>query len=187
VRHQYMAKSLDTYLYKAMRKYEISSFVIEVVEEVSADKVNDREKFWISTLQSLAPVGYNLTEGGDGGDTSSSPNFQIALALRDMSGDKNPNYGKLGEASPNYGSKRTKEQCDNLQRGLQSAWDNNPERKELQSARVSGINNPCYGKTPKNAKRVDFCGVMYDSITAACKATGKSFNFIKKYGETVNE
>lgn len=50
-------------LYLAMRKYGVSNFYIELIEETSNPE--EREIFWIEKLQSFK-YGYNATHGGDG-------------------------------------------------------------------------------------------------------------------------
>lgn len=50
-------------LYSAMRKYGIKNFTISLIEET--DCPEEREKFWIETLQTFK-YGYNATIGGDG-------------------------------------------------------------------------------------------------------------------------
>ena len=52
-------------LYKAMNKYGLENFSIEVLEEVSLDEVNEKEIYWIEKLGSFK-YGYNATKGGDG-------------------------------------------------------------------------------------------------------------------------
>ena len=43
----------------------------EIVEEnIPEDQLDQREKYWIKTYDTIAPHGYNLTEGGDGGSLS---------------------------------------------------------------------------------------------------------------------
>lgn len=51
-------------LYRAMNKYGIEHFHIELIEEVFTD-VEDREIYWISYYNSYKN-GYNATPGGDG-------------------------------------------------------------------------------------------------------------------------
>lgn len=53
-------------LYKAIRKYGIENFNFDIIEECSADELNEREKYWISYYNSYGENGYNLTPGGDG-------------------------------------------------------------------------------------------------------------------------
>ena len=57
----------------AIKQYGKDNFTIEVIEVVNDQTLlNEREQFYI---QSLNPE-YNMTIGGDGGDTSLSPNYQ---------------------------------------------------------------------------------------------------------------
>jgi hypothetical protein len=37
----------------------------EVIEECDENELNERERYWIKTLNCIAPLGYNITEGGD--------------------------------------------------------------------------------------------------------------------------
>lgn len=52
-------------LYAAMNKYGIEHFTIKQIEECSLDILNEREQFWIQTLDTFHN-GYNATHGGDG-------------------------------------------------------------------------------------------------------------------------
>lgn len=61
----------NTVLYKAMRKYGIHSFEISIVDIADNKKVlNEKEKYWIRHYNAMIPNGYNMTEGGYGGDLS---------------------------------------------------------------------------------------------------------------------
>lgn len=60
----------NRYLYDAMNHYGYDNFRISEIEIVrDEDSLNDREIFWISKLDTLIPNGYNMTKGGDGGNT----------------------------------------------------------------------------------------------------------------------
>lgn len=92
--HCYNSRNGNTYLYKAMRKYGTNSFIIESIETV-IDDINKREIFWIDNLKPE----YNMTKGGDGGDTSNSPNFKesmIEMHSKKVSSDY-ATYGMLGK------------------------------------------------------------------------------------------
>ena len=52
-------------LYRAIRKYGVDVFYIEVIEQVSIENLSDREKYWIQYYDSYNN-GYNATVGGDG-------------------------------------------------------------------------------------------------------------------------
>lgn len=56
---------VETYLYNSIRKYGMTCFKIDVIEECDDSLLNDREKYWINYYNSYNN-GYNLTPGGDG-------------------------------------------------------------------------------------------------------------------------
>jgi group I intron endonuclease len=60
-------------LYDGMLHYGVDNFVMEVIDTATEDRIDDLEKFWIEKLDTLNN-GYNLTEGGTGGDTFSNRN-----------------------------------------------------------------------------------------------------------------
>lgn len=48
----------------AMRKYGLDNFIYEVLEECGVEELDEKEKYWISQLNSIVPNGYNIMEGG---------------------------------------------------------------------------------------------------------------------------
>lgn len=55
------------YLYSSFNKYGIKNFNLETIEEnVPINRIDEREKYWISYYNTFAPNGYNLTHGGEG-------------------------------------------------------------------------------------------------------------------------
>lgn len=92
--HCYNAsKGIETYLYRAMRKYGEENFSVELVETVAGEQLlNEREIYWIDKI---VPE-YNMTTGGDGGDTSKSPNYIRGMKRRseNMLGENNHFYGR---------------------------------------------------------------------------------------------
>ena len=57
-----------TALKNAINKYGWAKMKREIVEEnIPEDQLNDREKYWIKTYNTIAPHGYNLTDGGESG------------------------------------------------------------------------------------------------------------------------
>lgn len=100
--HKWNAKQgVDTYLYRAIRKYGVDNFCIDVLEECDNSLNEQQERYWI---QKLSPR-YNMTEGGDGGRTADSSRYKEGMKKRDYSGNKNPNYGKRGILNPKFGKK----------------------------------------------------------------------------------
>lgn len=59
---------------RAITKYGIENFTKEIIEECDDSKIlQEREKFWIKEHQSQnLETGYNISPGGDGGDTISN-------------------------------------------------------------------------------------------------------------------
>lgn len=150
-KHKYNAAvGIDTYLYRAMRKHGPDKFSIQFL----ADGVGEMEA---QLIEQHKPE-YNMTPGGDGGDTSKSPRYQAWLARRPSSaGENNPMYGRRGEDSPNYGKKRTEKQKENHRKGY---------------------------KGKRVAVRVD--GIEYESVARAAKILGRSERYIRLHDE-INE
>jgi len=78
------------YLNAAIKKYGIENFKKEIIEDNIFD-INflaEREMFWIKKLNTRAPNGYNLSDGGLGGK---NPTESVRLKLREQKlGNKNP-------------------------------------------------------------------------------------------------
>lgn len=56
--------SPDWELYRAFKKYGISKFTFEIVEECQIEELNEREVYWIAQYNSFNN-GYNMTLGGE--------------------------------------------------------------------------------------------------------------------------
>jgi group I intron endonuclease len=68
LQHVNPAKQDSVALHAAIKKYGLDKFVFAVIEFCDAEKLNDRECFWIKELNTyLDKHDYNLTPGGDGG------------------------------------------------------------------------------------------------------------------------
>lgn len=59
-------KKLNLPLYKALNKYGIENFTIEILEECPSQILDVQEIYWISKYNSCIN-GYNCTQGGEGG------------------------------------------------------------------------------------------------------------------------
>lgn len=110
-RHCHNYQNQNTHLYHAMRKYGVDKFIIEILEETNS--ANEREIYWIKTLQPH----YNMTIGGDGGDTSSSPNY--ILGMKNRIHPHSPTYGMLGKEHPMKGKSLTKNCCPVVCEGIE--------------------------------------------------------------------
>lgn len=101
---------VKTHFYNAIRKYGEENFEIEIIEDgiLNEDILNEKEKYWIKTLNSQID-GYNIAEGGNGGASivpkhwskQHHENYQKYLTKeirekisKKYSGKGNPMYGK---------------------------------------------------------------------------------------------
>lgn len=57
-------KDYSTKFYRAIRKYGIKDFTFEIIEEVSKEKLNEREAYWVASYNSYKN-GYNSNQGGE--------------------------------------------------------------------------------------------------------------------------
>lgn len=57
----------DFIIHKAIKKYGRQNFSLQILEECSQELLNDREIYWIKTLNSITPNGYNMINGGSNG------------------------------------------------------------------------------------------------------------------------
>lgn len=112
-RHFYNHTSLNTHLYKSMRKHGFTNFSIELLEVADQSIINDRECYWISKLNPH----YNMTKGGDGGNTSSSPNY--IKGMNDRIHPHTPSYGMLGKPHPMKGKNLTANWCPVICEGVE--------------------------------------------------------------------
>lgn len=79
--HQYNARKNDYRhpLYDSIKRYGLEQFEIEIIEECEETVLSEKEIRWI---EQLSPQ-YNLTEGGEGGDTFSKRSEQSKNITRD--------------------------------------------------------------------------------------------------------
>lgn len=145
--HKYLANHLDkdsgiSYLHRAMAKEGSSNFQFEIIEEVDNDLLNEREKYWISVLNTLVPNGYNLSEGGSG-----TPGYsrQQTIEERLKRQESNKKFFIDHPEARQEASERTKK-----------LWENEEYRKKVTESNkkfyaehpdfFKGKNNPFYGK-----------------------------------------
>ena len=90
-----------TALKNAINKYGWDEMKHEIVEEnIPEHQLNDREKYWIKTYNTIAPHGYNLTDGGDGGSLSDITKDRMEESQRKSTIAKN---GYRGYVDCNHG------------------------------------------------------------------------------------
>ncbi len=93
--HKSQSKKAEAGIDLAIAEYGWEgNFTVEVLEICPVEKLDEREKFWIATLNSKSPNGYNLTDGGSVTNPSEETRARISANHADVSGEKNPFYGQ---------------------------------------------------------------------------------------------
>jgi group I intron endonuclease len=175
-RHFHNAKcgKSQTKLYRSIRKHGTESFVMNIIESnIPIEDINKKEIEHIEKYDSFKS-GYNMTLGGDGGDTSSSIVFQESM--KRLHANKKPEfyatYGMLGKTH----TKITKEK----QSAARKNWHKTATPKQIEERKCMGEKNGMYGKTPSNAIPVLVEGKEYPSLPKAAKAYNLSPYKLKK-------
>ena len=86
--------SPDWELYRAFKKYGISKFTFEIVEECAIEELNEREIYWIAQYDSFNN-GYNMTLGGEACNGTNDK----AVYQYDLSGQFVKEYKSAHEAA----------------------------------------------------------------------------------------
>jgi len=174
-------------LERAVRKYDWQNFDFCIIEKCKTmDEMNGRESFWIKTLGTLCPGGYNLTEGGEGGGIPSydtrlkmSRSAKIKIFTPEhrknignaVRGKKNGRYGKpvVGEHRRKLSESHKRENLSEetlLKMSLSHIGHvHSDETKGKISEALSGSKSPRYGiklseETKRkigNSRRQDVC------------------------------
>lgn len=124
----------------AIKKYGWENFTVEIIETCPVEHLNEREKYWISELDCIAPHGYNLT---DGGDTAIKISEETRARM---------SVAKKGKPSNRKGKPLTEEHKAKIAASKKGKTPHNKgkhlseEQKAVLSAANKGENNPNYGK-----------------------------------------
>lgn len=132
----------QTKLYKSLLKYGFEAHQFDVIEYCSEEELNCSERFWQDEFDVIGKNGLNciLQECGEKRRIlSEETRRKLSKAGKNRIGELHPMYGLLGENNPNFGSKRTKEQCANISASL--------------SGKRVGENNNMFGKVHSEETR----------------------------------
>jgi group I intron endonuclease len=120
------ARGSRYYFHNAIRKYGPDAFSIEVLQECKSRKEMDfAEKFYISTLNTKAPFGYNLTDGGGG-----MKNYHHSEETRKK-------ISKSLEGNTRQAGKRSEESIQRMRVAQRKAWDARGECSEETRRKIS--------------------------------------------------
>lgn len=117
-------------LKKAIKKYGKNNFVKEIIEVCNnLIKLEEREKYWIKELNSIKN-GYNLTEGGTGGNTfSNNPNkeeIRNKLKKRKHTEVTKRKISENNWQKKNIGSRTGSKWSEEQRLKMNEYWSNNP-------------------------------------------------------------
>lgn len=132
----------QTRLYKSLLKYGFEAHQCDVIEYCSEDELNCSERFWQDEFDVIGENGLNciLQECGEKRrGLSEETKRKLSEAGKNRAGESHHMYGILGENNPNFGSKRTEEQCANISASL--------------IGKRKGENNNMFGKTHSEETR----------------------------------
>ena len=148
----------------AIKKYGIENFTKEIIDtaETKAD-LAEKEKYWISFCNSTdKEIGYNISRGGDGGDTiSNNPNRDtISKKLSENS----PTKGKTYEEA--YGAEKALEYRKKLS---ESHKYRNPRAKKEKPAKVDQRKIRWKAHHESKKKNTNF---IFENILGKIRKTG---------------
>lgn len=157
-------------VYQAIKKYGIKNLKFDVLYEGCEDDIKQLEITLIAKHGTIAPNGYNLTEGGEGstGWKHSAKTRQRMRKTR--KGKKNGMYGKKH-------SRETKKKISAIAQGRK-----NPTRSRLNEA-YKGSSNPRARKVLINKEKYD---CIKDAAEALEMNPGSLRQRLSRYNKTGN-
>lgn len=152
---------LNQYLQNSWNKYGENNFRFYIIEYCETERLFEKEIYYIKHLNTKAPEGYNLTDGGEGMlgyEQSEETKRKIGKA---NSGEKNGFYGKThtrevreiiskthfgkrGKDSPSYGKVISQETRMKISKANTGKHPSEETRKKMSLAK-SGEKHPMYG------------------------------------------
>lgn len=80
-------------IHQAIRKYGLNNFKIDILEDnIPTELIDEKEKYYINKYNTIAPNGYNLTEGGIANKTVPVPSKyenDFLNIVKELKGEKN--------------------------------------------------------------------------------------------------
>lgn len=165
-------RSYSSKLYNAIKKYGWDSFKWEIVEKCKNEsELNEREIFWIKNLGTING-GYNINEGGNGGDNyKNHPNLE-GIKKKISDGVKNSNRWTDEKRKIN-GDRIRGDNCPMKRPDVVEKFkgDNNHMRQEKHRKRLSE-NNPMKNEEIRK-KHLDAVNTPEFKLNMSNKIKGK--------------
>lgn len=116
-------KKINRYLYDSMNKYGYDNFEIELLDDTCSkwEELQEKERFYIKQYNTMYPNGYNMTTGGDGGNTIASWDYESRHSLYKHQGESRRGHAvskdariAIGMATKERYLKMTKEEKEEI-------------------------------------------------------------------------
>jgi group I intron endonuclease len=153
-------------LYDAILHYGVENFTIEIVDKVDASLIDELEKKWIFETKAIE-MGYNMTEGGTGGDTFSNKSDQ----LKEITRQKLKKYFIENNPMHNTITKEvykaaidTPEHRKKLSNSIRDAYKNPEYRKKVSDGLKTTLQNPDLRKKWSDVKKGSLNGRCLGSV-----------------------
>jgi hypothetical protein len=160
------------FIKKAIIKYGKENFTKEIIDTCyNYNELSVKEKYWIEFYKNKQLL-YNITEGGDGGDTwSSNPN---------LSSLKDKYYKPILIDDMEYESISLASRTLNLERSLikHRLKSYNFQNYLYKDNNTNIKNGKFIDKLESRRKNISINGVEYKSVTDACKKLNKPHDYI---------
>lgn len=186
--HKRHSKTMDTYFYRAIRKYGFDKFDYSVLKQVNA---NTKKELWDKLTQleidyidkyntNNAKYGYNTTDGGDGVigyKFTDEDRLKVSKGLKGkLSGAKNPRYNKPGTFTGKQHTKEAREKMSEAHKGKKLTEEHKAKiRKAVKGQKHTkdSRNKMVKVQTELRGKAV-YCvelDKVYPSVSATARAT----------------
>ena len=158
--HIWLRGCSSHYLHRAIKKYGKEFFT---VQQIDAGKTPEQalklEQMWVFALNTKAPNGYNLTDGGEG----KAGYIVSEETIRKMS------VAQLGERNPQFGKKQTAEQIQHRVTFLRGRVKSAEERAHISKSAMGHANTRTAPVTDESRKRMraSCCGSHMVSAEAS--------------------
>lgn len=161
------------FIKKVIDKYGKSNFTKEIIDSCNDyNELSIKEKYWIEFYKSNGSTLYNITEGGDGGDTwSNNPNLKSL---------KEKFYRKIIIDGIEYESINSASKSLDLNRSviryrLKSFKFKNYFYKDNE---INIKNKKFIDKLETKRKKISIDDIVYNSISEACDVIGKRHDYV---------
>ena len=172
----------------ARAKYGIEAFGFEILKECDDKELDYWEKYYVKELNTKAPYGYNLTDGGGGMSGYTLSEETRKKMSETHKGEKNHNYGKhLSEEQKKKmsekakGRKVTEETRKKLSENHKGKYNTKCSKPILQ---INRYTNEVIAEFPSIIQVERDFGYDKGAISKCCNGKRKSaYGFIWKYKE----